>query len=351
VVYPIPFGDDGIFGGGERYALELARALAQRTPTRLISFGSRARRETEGPLEISIHQPLRYIHGSRLNPFTVTFLADLRDVDVIHCGAWNTLTTDMSVMYARVTGKKVFVTDVGGGASFSLVRRLPIARWVDRFLLIAEEGGEAFEAHRERWSILYAGIDVDRFRPENGTHRQGVLFVGRLLPHKGIDVLIQAVDPGVSLRIVGRRFHDEYFALLQRLAEGKNVTFVTDATDEQIMGFYRSAAVSVLPSVNRTVYGDYTSLPELLGFTAMEAMACGTPTIATRVGGMHHVVDDGVTGYLVPPSDPETLGERLRRLLADPDLAARMGAAARRRIEDLFTWDHVASRCLEAYAR
>jgi len=344
-------GEDGIFGGGERYALELAKALARRTATRLVSFGSGSRRESDGDLEISIHRALRYIHGARLNPFTLSFLADLRDVDVIHCGVWNTLATDLSVIFARMTGKKVFVTDVGGGASFSLARRLPIARWVNRFLLIAEEGGAGFEAHRDRWSILYAGIDTERFRPATDVRRRGVLFAGRLLPHKGVDVLIQAVEPDMPLRIVGRRYHDEYFALLQRLAEGKDVTFVTDATDDQLLEHYRSAAVSVLPSVNRTVYGDHSPLPELLGFTAMEAMACGTPTIVSRVGGMHHVVDDGVTGYLVPPGDVQALRARLRELLEDPDRAAVMGAAARRRIEDLFTWDRVAERCLEAYAR
>ncbi len=351
VVYPTPFGEDGIFGGGERYAHELARALARRTPTRLVSFGSRPRRDFEGPLEVSIHEPLRWVHGMKTNPFSVSFLRDLADVDVVHCLAWNTLVTDLSVIFARATGRKAMVTDVGGGASVTLVRWLPIARWVDRFLLIAEEGGSQFLAHRDRWSILFAGIDTESFRPDPEVRRQGVLFVGRLLPHKGVDVLIEAVDPGVPLRIVGRRYHDEYFALLQRLAAGKDVTFVTDATDEQIRDFYRAAAVSVLPSVYRTVYGDETALPELLGFTAMEAMACGAPVVVSRVGGMHHVVDDGVTGYLVPPGDPAALRDRLRRLLADPELAGRMGRAARLRIEELFTWDGVARRCLEAYSQ
>jgi glycosyltransferase involved in cell wall biosynthesis len=351
-VYPILFGEDGIFGGGERYALELARAVASRTPTRLVSFGARARRERDGPLEVAIHRPLRYIHDERLNPLSVTFLRDLWDVDVIHCGTWHTLTTDLCVLFAQLTGKKVFVTDVGGGSSFSLTRRLPIARWVDRFLLIAEEGGAGFEAHRDRWSILFAGIDTRRFSPPPADHRRdGVLYVGRLLPHKGIDVLVRATDPGVPLRIVGRPYHDDYFAMLRRLAEGKDVTFVIDATDDQILDHYRSAVVSVLPSVSRTVYGNFTPLPELLGFTAMEAMACGTPVVVSRVGGMHHVVDDGATGYLVPPGDVDAMGDRLRRLLADRTLAANMGAAARRRIEDLFTWDHVAERCLEAYAK
>jgi glycosyltransferase involved in cell wall biosynthesis len=350
VVYPTPFGEEGIFGGGERYALELARALARRAPTRLVTFGSRARRGTDGPLEISVHKPLLWVSGVRNNPFSLSFLADLRGADVIHCVSWHTLVTDFSVLFSRLTHKKVFVTDVGGGSGVTLVSRLPIGRWVDRFLLIAEEGGTSFLAHRDRWSTLFAGIDTQRFRPPEVDRRAGVLFVGRLLPHKGIDTLIEAMDPGASLRIVGRPYNDDYFALLQRMAAGKDVSFVTDATDEQVLAFYQSASVSVLSSVNRTVHGDLVALPELLGFTAMEAMACGTPVVVSRVGGMHHVVDDGVTGYLVPPSDPEALRDRLRRLLGDPGLARSMGTAARRRIEELFTWDVVARRCLEAYA-
>ena len=127
------------------------------------------------------------------------------------------------------------------------------------------------------------------------------------------------------------------------------VQAVAIVNTEQVLAFYQSASVSVLSSVNRTVHGDAVALPELLGFTAMEAMACGTPVVVSRVAGMHHVVDDGVTGYLVPPSDPEALRDRLRRLLGDPGLARSMGTAARRRIEELFTWDVVAQRCLEAY--
>lgn len=352
VLYPTPFGDEGVFGGGERYAVELARTLARHTPTRLVTFGPRARMETDGPLEVAVHEPLTYLRGARNNPLSLGFLRDLQDVDVIHCAAWNTLATDLATLYARITRKRVYVTDVGGGASVTLQGWLPVTDWVDGFLLIAEEGGRQFLAQRDRWRVILAGIDTGRYHPPAPPavpDRRGVLFVGRLLPHKGVDVLIEAVDPGTPLTLVGRPYHEEYHGLLKRLSEGKDVTFVTDASDEQVVGFYQSAAVSVLPSVNRTVYGDVTELPELLGFTALEAMACGAPVITTRVGGMHHVVLDGETGYLVPPSDPAALRDRLRRLLDDPGHAARLGRAARRRIEEVFTWDQVARRCLEAY--
>jgi glycosyltransferase involved in cell wall biosynthesis len=349
VVYPVPFGEDGIFGGGERYALELARALSRRVPTRLLTFGAHPGRRREGDLEFRVHRPLRYVHGERFNPLSFGFIPALYDVDVVHCVSWNTLVTDFSVLAARLSGKKVFVTDVGGGAAVTLVGRLPLAEWVDGFLLIASQGGAQFEPWRDKWSLLYAGIDVESYRPDPTVAKRGVLFAGRLLPHKGIDYLVQAIDPGVPLRIVGRPYHEEYLRLLHRLAEGKDVTFVTVATDSDLLREYRSAAVSVLPSVNTNVYGETTALPEILGFTAMEAMACGTPVLVSDVGALAELVVDGVTGYVVPPNDPGALRERIRQLLGNPDLAARLGAAARQRIVDKFTWDAVAERCLAAY--
>jgi glycosyltransferase involved in cell wall biosynthesis len=349
VVYPIPFGDDGIYGGGERYALELARALSRRVPTRLVTFGAHRARRRDGNLEIRIHEPLLYVRGARMNPLSCGFLGALAGVDVVHCVSWNTLVTDFSILAAQALGKRVFVTDVGGGASLTLVRWLPLARMVDRFLLIAPQGGGQFERFRSRWSILYGGIDVDRYRPDPSLTRRGVLYVGRILPHKGINYLVEAIDPGIPLRIVGRPYHREFLRLLQQLAAGKDVTFVTDASDEQVIREYQRCAVAVLPSVNTSVYGDTTALPELLGFTALEAMSCGAPVLCSDVGALSEVVVDGVTGFLLPPNDPPALRAHIRRLLGDPELAGRLGAAARRRIAEKFTWDHTADRCLAAY--
>jgi len=349
VVYPISFGAAGIYGGGERYALELAKALARRVPTRLIDFADGARRSQEDGLEIHTYAPRRHVHGHPLNPLSFGFLRSLLGVDVVHCLTWNTLVTDFSILAAKVTGKKVFVTDVGGGASLTLNRRLPLARWVDRFLLIVPQGGAQFETHRDRWTIILAGVDTETYRPAPDVSRRGVLFVGRLLPHKGINYLIEAVGPETPLTLAGRPYHDEYFALLRRLSVGKDVTFRLDASDEEIVALYRTSAVSVLPSVNETIYGDRFDLPELLGFAAMEAMACGTPVICSRVGGLGELVVDGVTGFLVPPNDPVALRARILELTGDPARAAAMGAAARARILETFTWDQVAERCLEAY--
>ncbi len=350
LVYPQSFGEDGIYGGGERYAIELAKALARKVPTRLIDFGQNPGRRSRDGVEIHTYRPLRLVHGNPLNPLSFGFLRSLRGMDVVHALTWNTLATDFSVLAARALGKKSFVTDVGGGASLTLSQRLPIARWVNGFLLIAPQGGKQFEAWRAKWSILLAGIDTDKFSPHPApSPRNGVLFVGRLLPHKGVNYLIEAVDPDTPLTLVGRPYHEEYLALLRRLAEGKNVRFRFDATDDEVVALYRSSLVSVLPSVNETIYGARFDLPELLGFAAMEAMSCGAPVICSRVGALGELVVDGVTGFLVPPNDPQAIRARIAELSSDRERAARMGAAARQRILDVFTWDQVAERCLAAY--
>ncbi len=88
-------------------------------------------------------------------------------------------------------------------------------------------------------------------------------------------------------------------------------------------------------------------MPELLGQTLLEGMACGAATVCTRVASMPEVVEDGVTGFVVPPNDPGALGERLAWLAAHRDRAAPMGAAGRARVLRHFTWRAVVSRCLD----
>jgi glycosyltransferase involved in cell wall biosynthesis len=105
----------------------------------------------------------------------------------------------------------------------------------------------------------------------------------------------------------------------------------------------------VLPSVYRTDEGHATLVPELLGQTLLEGMACGTPAICTDVASMPEVVEDGVTGFVVPPNDPARLGERLAWMREHPAVAAAMGAAGRRRVLERFTWSSVVDRCLDAY--
>jgi glycosyltransferase involved in cell wall biosynthesis len=97
------------------------------------------------------------------------------------------------------------------------------------------------------------------------------------------------------------------------------------------------------------MYGDETAVPELLGQTLLEGMACARPVIATNVASLPEVVVQGETGFLVNPNDPEALRERILWLLDHPRESAAMGAAGRRRVVEHFTWPAVVRRCFAAY--
>jgi glycosyltransferase involved in cell wall biosynthesis len=182
-----------------------------------------------------------------------------------------------------------------------------------------------------------------------------VLFVGRLTPHKGVDRLLMALPASAQLRVIGSTGHDprpperDYPRLLRHLSVDRDVQFVGAASDTDLPLLYRSARVLAMPSVEQTCYGRTVRVSELLGLVALEAMASGTPVIASRVGGLAEVVQDGQTGFLVPPGDVSALRERLDQVLRDPTLAQRLGDNARALVLERFTWSQVAQRCLAAY--
>ena len=205
-----------------------------------------------------------------------------------------------------------------------------------------------------RTRVIYGGADPARFRPRDAVG-EGVLYVGRLTPHKGVDVLLSALPAGARLLVAGSEGHDSrppesgYPRLLRQLAAGRRVEFLGPVSETELPRLYASARVLVLPSVHRTCYGRRVEVSELLGLVAIEAMAAGIPVVASRLGGLPEVVEDGVTGFLVTPGDPQELGDRLRQLLADPGLAHSMGRAGRRRVLQKLTWEACADRCLAAY--
>ncbi len=204
--------------------------------------------------------------------------------------------------------------------------------------------------------MIYGGADPCRFAPDPAEHRQGVLFVGRLTPPKGIDCLIAALPRGASLRIAGSVGHDpqppehEYPLLLRNLAAGRDVEFLGAVPDSDLPALYRQAAVLALPSVERTCYGRHLRVTELLGLVLLEAMASGTPVIGSRLGALPEVIQDGITGFLVEPGNVTELRERLAEILCDPERARWMGRNARELVLDRFTWRACAERCLAAYA-
>ena len=351
-IVPALFGSSGVLGGAERYALELARYMADVTPTRLLTFGDESRTERIGNLDIRVVDKPWYVRGQRSNPVSLAIVPEVRKADVVHCHQQHILATSVAALASWVSERKVFVTDLGGGGwDFSSYTNTD--HWYRGHLHISEYSRRVFGQEGKPWShVILGGIDVDKFSPSPNVAKDGcVVFVGRLLPHKGINYLVEGMLPDLPLKIIGQPMDQHYFSELQTLAAGKQVHFHHDFRDEQIIGAYRSALCVVLPSVYRNVYGNETKVPELLGQTLLEGMACGAPGICTDVASLPEIVEDGKSGFIVPPNDPSAICRKITWLREHPVEAAEMGLAARQRVLDKFTWPRVVQRCLEIYAR
>ena len=353
-VAPTLFGPAGIFGGGERYPLELGRALAHHVDCELVSFGEAARSWSDpSALRIRVLRAIAHVGGHPAHPLALGLGHALAEADIVHVHHLRSAPSRLAGLHARVRGIPTAVTDHGlaGGNWAGLLPRL-----FDRFLTVSAYSARELAAPAARTRVVYGGADPVRFSPAPDAARRGVLFVGRLTPHKGVDRLIEALPESAELRVVGSGGHDpkaperDYPNLLRRLASRLRVEFLGVVDDADLPAVYRTAQVLALPSVELTCYGRKIMVSELLGLAAIEAMASGTPVVASRLGGLSEVVEHGATGYLVEPGNIAELRWRLAQVLSDRALAERLGRNARERFLETFTWQNCADRCLAAYS-
>ncbi len=216
-------------------------------------------------------------------------------------------------------------------------------------------------------SIIPGGVDLERFAPapqaaaraEIGVRESRVLlFVGRIQRLKGLEILLRAfalarergqaddtrllIVGGLPVR-TGRGLGHEtreisrLERLSQRLGVARQVTFVGAVQQERLPLYYSAADATVMPS-------SYESF----GLVAVESLACGTPVVASRVGGLTTIVRDGETGFLVPWRDPSLFAERIGQILGDRDLRDRLGASARPSVER-FGWERIADAHLALF--
>jgi glycosyltransferase involved in cell wall biosynthesis len=353
-VAPTLFGPAGIFGGGERYPLELARTLARQVDCELVSFAREPRAwRDSGGLRVRVLRSVTLVGGHPAHPLARGLGHALSGADIVHAHQLRSAPSRLAALHARTRRIPTAVTDhgLGGGNWAGLLPRL-----FDRFLTVSAYSARELAAPSRRTRVIYGGADPARFWPDPEARRRGVLFVGRLTPHKGVDCLIEALPKEAELRVVGSAGHDpdaperDYPRLLRSLAAHRRVEFLGAVADADLPALYRGAQVLALPSVNVTRYGREIRVSELLGLAVIEAMASGTPVVASSVGGLPEVVEHGVTGFLAEPGNIAELRERLAQVLGGRSLAERLGRSARERFLEKFTWEACAERCLSSYS-
>jgi starch synthase len=384
-----------VYGGAGVHVEHLARELARLADVDVHCWGDPAPAEPGGPVARGYRawealdgtSP----HAAALKAVSIdlAMAAGVEGADLAHSHTW----------YANLAGHlaKLLYGIPHVATVHSLEPRRPwkadqlgggyaVSSWCERTALEAADHVIAVsQGHRrdvldcypavdpDRVSVVYNGIDADVYRPDAGTDalarhgidpdRPSVVFVGRITRQKGLAHLLAAapaIDPAAQIVLcAGAPDTPEIAAQVEALAADAQVrrggiVWVRDMLPRaDVVQILSHASVFVCPSIY-----------EPLGIVNLEAMACHAPVVATATGGIPEVVDDGVTGLLVPfeerepgagPADPAAfaagIAERVNTFLADPARARAMGEAGRRRAVERFDWAQIARQTLDVYAR
>jgi glycogen synthase len=363
-----------VYGGAGVVVDHLSRALARRASVEVRCFGD----NDQSMPNLAVHGYSSWerlaggpeaAYAPALEALSVG-LAMARDpvrADVVHTHTWYVGLGGMLVQ--AIHGLPLVVTlhsleplrpwkadQLGTGYLVSSwAERLAVER-ADRVIAVSAQMRADilanFRVEPERVVVLHNGVDAQAFTrtdrrvalDRHGVREPYALFVGRISEQKGIFQLLQAarsLPEGVRLVLCASSPDTpELLARLQAAVSGRPQIHWINAMlpVEEVVQIYSHAAVFVCPSIY-----------EPFGIINLEAMACGTPVVASRVGGIPEVVVDGETGWLVEPGDPVALAGALRTALADPERARRMGEAGRRRVEAHFSWDRIAALTMEVY--
>ncbi len=225
-----------------------------------------------------------------------------------------------------------------------------------------------YGADPDKIEVIPCGVDLDLFRPLRQdtakdhlglSSRRVILFVGRIHPIKGLDCLLKALailiekssvsSEDLSVLIIGGDLDNGGSAPNGEVEKLKNLTsqlglepmvaFLGAQPQHVLPYFYSAAEVCVLPSRY-----------ESFGMVALESMACGTPVIASRVGGLNYTIRDGQTGYLIPEGNAAVLAERIDLLLQDDSLQSVMSRQSVQRAKK-YSWENIAHQVISAYSR
>ncbi len=357
LITPTYFSTDSVIGGGERYVLELARALGSQAEVKVISFSpkSKLRSFRENGVHYEIFPSSHFGEFSTHNPFSARFLFRTLVPDILHIHQVCTFVSDLACLVRALTGKAIFATDHGGGGAWVLNRRLPV---YPLYNAVVGQSRVALRELRRDFQVpsvhIPGGIDLERFVPVEGSFpEKKILFVGRINPHKGVHLLIEAFRAAdlvdFHLEIMGRTVNQEYLERLRRLADGIPVRFIHDADDAELLAAYQSACVTVLPSLSPIGSVDRHVAPELMGFTLLESQACGTPVICSSAGGMPEFVSQGKSGLVVREGSEQQLADGLRFLCRDRLNNPHRWATQCREWVGQFSWDAVARAHMSLY--
>lgn len=352
---PTYFSDQSVLGGGERYVCNLVKAVEVAAAAKgvdiqqeIVSIGTKPGFFTIDGL------PTRLLENcSSAEEHMSALPAGLWDIlpkfDLVHIHQSLTPFGEFVTAVASSLGIPILATDLGGGESPLMLqgKGLDLAHCVVSISCYAKS---LIDSYREGpHDVIIGPVDTDYFTPApaKGRREGYAICVNRLLPHKGIDRILEALPNDMPIKVVGQAYDPNYFSLLQKLAEGKKVTFIRDADDEDLLQLYRNADFFIQASTHKDVYGNVIRKPELMGLTTLEAMACGLPAIVSDAGSLPELIPNERVGRIF--SDQDELRQILLEVQNRSWPAPDAGDIARRHVVKHYSFLNVGRKFLRLY--
>lgn len=303
---PTYFSEDSVIGGGERYVYNLVKAINKansftdaKIKQGIISVADNARSFVHEDTPICLLKNINEQPGN-MNYIPGEIRSKVINYDLLHIHQGLTQFGAYCTTIAASLDIPFLVTDLGGGKNELMLfgKGLELA---DRVIAISEYASSLTKSsYSGKTNVIIGPVDTDFFKPsiEKINEKGYGICVSRVLPHKGIDRIINALPQHLELKVVGKVYDASYFRLLKELAKGKRVEFIEDAGDDALLKLYQRAGIFLQGSTHKDVYGNINQKPELMGLTTLEAMACGLPVIISDAGSLPEMVPNNKVGRI-----------------------------------------------------
>lgn len=344
-----------LLGGGARYPYELGRNLSlnKNNEVELMFFSDKdAVGELDG-MKITLVKSFNFL--TRFNglsnpvPLSKTFFSRIKEADIIHGYQIRTEAILYASLYAKLIRKKIVLTDTNFNG-ISLSRIIRPEYFIDAVLAISREDYNSW--HAKRKYIIYGGVTMENF-PYKKNKMKYVLYFGRILSHKGVDVLVDAVPSDLELVIAGSASDSDYMKYLKRIGRGKKITFRENISDEEMIELYQNASCFVLPATAKDYLGKEWGRPGLYALVVPEAMSCGTPVIVSDVGALPDFIEKGkgMNGFVFKDRDSKDLQNKIQKIISDKELLHRLGKNGRHLVETRYDWLVIANNVRNIYSK
>jgi len=344
-----------IYGGVGIHLKYLTAELKKKCRIEVRTWG---KGKSNGEIKVKRYLPPKDNKISETIYWDAQLVEEKIDSDIVHCHTWYTAYAGYAakMMYK----KKLIITahslepsrpwkaEQLGKTGYEMSTMLERTGYEAADMVIAvskemkQDVSKFYGVKKSRIAVIPNGIDLEKYKAE-ANPGDYVLFVGRLSKQKGIMTLVDAAKDvkGNILLLTGQSDTKELeLELKAKLRKLKNVKWINRmVSEEQLIGYYKNAAVFCCPSVY-----------EPFGIINLEAMALKKPVVASAVGGIKDVVTKK-TGILLKPNNPKVLAKALNYLLDNPEARLRMGEEGRKRVEEHYSWKNVAEQTLRAYRK